>query len=135
QKRHVPLHETWRSYATGLTSGLNGSQSPRQVGTNVFQVFQSHRQANQAVVDTGGRAGFWAQTTVRGARRMGNGGFGIPQVGGDGDHAGVVDDPPCRELVALDLETHYRAKTALLPFGQLMLRMAGQPAVVNLGHL
>ncbi|MDT4844377.1 hypothetical protein FQZ97_783330 [compost metagenome] len=57
---------------------------------------------------------------------MGDGGLGITEVGGDGDHPGGVDETPGRFLAALGLEAHHGAEATLLTLGQLVLRMAFQ---------
>ena len=66
-----------------------------------------------------------------GAGRVRDGGLGVAQVGGDGDHAGRIDHLPGVLLAALHLEAHHGTETALLTLGQRVLRMAGQACVVD----
>ena len=65
-------------------------------------------------------------------RRMGDGGLGVTQVGGDRNDFRRINEAPRRLFTALDLEAHHRTEGTLLPLGQLVLRVAGQPGVVDL---
>src|SRR5690606_17057022 len=75
---------------------------------------------------------FDTQSTVGGTRRMGNGALRITQVGGDGDQASGIDEPPCGLTTTTNFKTDHSTKSALLRFGQLMLRVTGQPGIVDM---
>jgi hypothetical protein len=66
-------------------------QAARQVGLQVAHVLQPHGQADHALRDAGGQALRFAQAAVRGAGRVGDGGLGVAQVGGDAADARGVD--------------------------------------------
>ena len=103
----------------------------RKVFRIFHQVFQTDRDADQAVTDTGISALLRGQAAMGSGRRMGNGGLGITQVGGDGDHPRGIDKAPGALFATLDLEADHGTEGTLLTLGQFMLRMAGQACVIH----
>ena len=73
---------------------------------------------------------FGRDAAVGGGGRMGDGGLGVAQVGGDRDHAGRIHHAPGGVLAALDLERDDAAAGFLLLHRQRMLRMRRQAGVI-----
>ena len=65
-------------------------------GANVFNIFQPHRDPDQPLADARRLLLLRAQPPMGGGRWVGDGGLGVPQVGGNGEHAGGVDQAPGR---------------------------------------
>ncbi len=68
-----------------------------------------------------------------GGCRMGNGGLGVPQVGGNRDHLRCIDQPPGGLLPPLQLKGEDPSGTTLLTGRQSMLGVTLKPWIVNPG--
>src|SRR5690554_7353587 len=96
------------------SSRLNRIQPSLQISTQVIQLLQPHCNTQQAVTNPHGGALFRLETTMSSAGRMGNGCFGITQVGSNGDHSCGVNEAPGCLLAALDIKTDYSPETSRL---------------------
>jgi len=55
-------------------------QRRSQIGLNIGELFQPHRNTHQAIYDTGGGAAVVTEAAVSGGGRVDNGGLGIAEV-------------------------------------------------------
>jgi hypothetical protein len=90
---------------------------------------QPNRDAYQPIGDARSRTRFRRNARMGGAGRMGDGGFGIAQIRGDGQQLGAIDQSPRRLLATLDFERHDAAAGLLLAHRQRVLRMRRQAGI------
>ena len=114
----------------GAGSGLERRQTARQIRLQISQVFKTDGNADQVVTNPCIGPFGRCQTAMGSGRRMGNGGLGITQVGGDGDHPRGINKAPGSLFATLDLKADHGTEGTLLTLGQFMLRMAGQACVI-----
>ena len=67
----------------GRASRSQADEAACEVGLDVFDVVETHRDADHPLRDAGRRALRLAEPAVRGARRMGDRGLGVAEVGRD----------------------------------------------------
>ena len=67
-------------------------QTPCEVGFQVVNVFKAHGHTDQPLANASRLALRFGQAPVRGAGRVGDGGFSVAQIGGDAAHTGAVED-------------------------------------------
>ena len=91
------------------------------------------RQAHQAGRDAAFLLFLIRQAVVSGGGGVGDGALAVAQISGDGEQFGVVDEPPGRVLPAVDDEADDAAEVLLLALRQFMLRVVGQPRIIDLG--
>ena len=109
--------------------------STQQIRLDILDIFKPDRHPDQAIRDTGFGTLFGRQATVGGGSRMGDGGFGVTEVGGDREHTGGIDQRPAFRLAAIKLKRPQATELALLLFRQFMLRMAGKAGIVDAFYL
>src|SRR5947209_5865805 len=78
----------WPRKAAGLR------QPTLQVGREIGDRLEAHRDPHQPVGDAGGGARLGRDAAVRGRRRVRDGGLHVAEVGGDGNEAGGIDELP-----------------------------------------
>ena len=66
----------------------------------VGNVFQTHRNAHEPITHPGHRPGFGRQSTMSSGGWVGNGAFGIAQIGGNRQERRGVDELPRSGLAA-----------------------------------
>src|SRR5690606_34177303 len=116
------------------TSDFQCIQPTGQVALYIGHTFQPHGDAQQAIGNTGAGAVGFTQAAMRSGGRMGNGGFGVTEVGGDGNHAGGVHHLPGVLAAVLYCKGQHTTKQLLLLLGQFVLRVRWQAAVVHFYH-
>ena len=104
-------------------SGETGAAEPRR--RSIVETW------TEVVADAGVGPLLRRQTAVGRGRRMGDGGLGVTQVGGDRNDFRRIDKAPGRLLAPLDLKADHGTEGTLLTLGQFMLRMAGQACVIH----
>src|SRR5262249_39655673 len=72
------------------------SEAALEVRAQVLHRFQTHRDAQEAFADPSAGTRFGRNASVGGGGRMRDGRLGVAEIGGDGNHAGRIDDAPCR---------------------------------------
>jgi len=107
-------------------------------------VLQPHGHANQALADAGGLPLRLGEPAVRRGCGMGDGGFGVAQIGRDAADLGAVDHMKsvfagAFHVSALELKRQHRAAAALLfeallPHRQRVLRVRLQTGVKHACH-
>jgi hypothetical protein len=65
---------------------LEGFKAAQQIGFHVVEVFKTHSHAYQALANARHLALIFTELAVRGAGRVGEQGFGVAQVGAQGQH-------------------------------------------------
>src|SRR5690606_11284535 len=116
------------------TSDFQCIQPTGQVALYIGHTFQPHGDAQQAIGNTGAGAVGFTQAAMSSGGRMGNGGFGVTEVGGDGNHAGGVQHLPGFLAAALYYKGQHTTKQRLWLLGQFVLRGRWQAAVVHFYH-
>jgi hypothetical protein len=66
---------------------------------------------------------------------MGNGGFGVAQIGGNGEHLRGINDAPSGGFAAFDFKRDNAAAGFLLAHRQFVLWMRGQSGVKHACHI
>ncbi len=111
--------------------GDNPDQRLRQVGLQVLQRLDAHRQADQRVTNAQVGAGFRRDAGVGHDRRMLDQAFHPAQALRQGEDPHVLQEAPGAGQVATQVEGDHPAEATHLPFRQLMLRVRSQAGVVD----
>src|SRR5690606_31385761 len=85
-------------------------QPTGQVALYIGHTFQPHGYSQQATGNTGAGAVGFTQAAMSSGGRMGDGGFGVTEVGGDGNHAGSVHHLPGLFTAALHFKGQHTTK-------------------------
>ena len=96
--------------------------------------FQSHRDTQQTLANSGGLACLRRNAPVRGAGRMGDRGLGIAEVRGDGNHLGRIDH--CHAASRPPFTSNETMPPPLFCWriAKCVLRMRSQPRVIDSLH-
>src|SRR5450631_4365913 len=117
-----------------LADSLDRLQRLFQIGNQIFLVFDANREPDASLVDSHRIANILAHRAVRRGRRVrGKRLHPTQRLCIEEDFDGPKK---ARSFFALlELETHHRAKTFLLLYGKIVLRMALQAWIRELAHL
>ena len=119
--------------ASGDQDTLDGSQSLVQVGDDVRDVLDAHRDPHQAIGDANGPSSLFAQGGVRHGRGVGDQRFHSAERFSEKTHSHFLQHSFCMGE-GTGFEGDHRPETAHLPPGQLVLRMLGQSRIEDLPH-
>ena len=86
---------------------------------------------NQVIADAGAGSLIGTDAGVGGGGRVGDGGLGVSEVGGDRQQPGRVDYLPCLPPPTADFKRDHAAETAMQASRQLVLGMAVKPRIIN----
>src|SRR5437868_3806570 len=107
-----PGRNKWRGWSS--SNGGDGGKTALQVGPQIFDILQSHRDPQQALCDSSALALRSGDARMRGAGWVSNGGFHIAEIGGDRHQLRRIDEGPRAFTTARHVEGQYPAESRLL---------------------